>query len=184
MKLKQSLLIILSTSMMLLSADSFAGRQGINFYYGVGVGAVAPADSDVTATGNIMVGIEEDGWSLETIGFGSTESGTDISTLDYSVSGVDVGLAYRSIEKNGGYYKFKYSNTNFDIDYKNTVLNSTTTVETSGNSYTFGMGFRTSRENRFELDYTYHNNDDLNDPVHMITLSYLWGGAPYLGKDF
>lgn len=184
MKFKQSLLLILSMSAMLLSANSYAGRQGINYYYGVGLGAAAPADSDVTATGNLMIGLEEDGWSLEIIGFGSIESGTDITTLDYSISGTDIGLAYRSIEKNGRYYKIKFSNTDLDIDFKNTVLNTTTTVETSGNSYTFGMAWRTSRENRVELDYTYHNNDDLSDPVHMVTLSYLWGGAPYLGKQF
>jgi len=192
MKFKQSLLLILSISAMLLSANSYAGRQGINFFYGVGLSAVAPdeigvpsilsIEADPTAAASIMLGFEEDGWSLEATGFTSLEQGSNISLVDYSISGTDIGLAYRSIEKHGRYYKIKYAQSDVDIDFN--VSGSTLTAETSGKSYTLGLGLRTSRENRIEVDYTFHDSDDLSDAVHMISIHYLWGGAPYLGKSF
>ena len=186
MKLKHSLLITASTLLVLLSASSHAGRTGVNSYYGIGLGAAVLPDADAAPTGEIVLGITEDGWALEAIGFASTEVGTDISTVDTSVSGKDIGLSYRSVEKNNRYYKLKVSKTDLDIETKTTsgTATATSTTATEGNSYTIGMGFRMDRETRLEVDYVYHNNDDLTDPVHFLMFKYLWGGAPYQGTSF
>ncbi len=202
MKLKQSLPILFSLFIMLLSANSYAGRQGVNGYYGVGLGAASTKNADVAGTGAVIVGIEEDGWALEAIGFASVEAGTDNSNLDYSINGVDIGLGYRTIEKNNMYYFLKFSKTDIDVKYKLTNdITSTTTTSTNGtdgNSFTVGMGFRMARDARLEVNYTYYSSDSeygesagslegdkiLPDPVHMISVQYLWGGAPYHGSSF
>lgn len=193
MKLKQSLLLILSVATMLLSANSYAGRQGINFFYGLGLGIASPSDKDMfgtdigadpTATGSFVFGFTEDGWSLEGTVYSGLEAGTDLPTLDYSLRGSDIGIAFRTIERNGSYYKVKVSETDLDVTVTNNQTNVSATVETSGRTYTLGMAWRTSRENRLELDYSFHSNDDMSDPVHLITVTYLWGGAPYLGKAY
>ncbi len=163
-----------------MSVNSQAGRQGISFYYGLGLGVVAPANSDIGGTGSIMFGVEEDGWALELVGYGSVEAGTDDSTVDYSISGNHIGLAYRTIENNGSWYKFKISGTDMNFDLSNT----STDLETNGNSYTIGWGMRTNREARLEVDYTYYDSDDLTDPVHMATIHYFWGGSKYQGNAF
>jgi len=182
MKLKHSLLLTASTLLIFLSANSHAGREGVNAYYGLGLAATSITDVDPAPTGQLIIGVEEDGWALEAIGYASTEVATEFSSVDASISGTEIGLAFRTIEKNERYYKFKYSMTDLDIDYISTV--STLTLETAGTSYTVGMGFRTSRVNRVEVDYTFHNSDDLSDAVHFISLKYLWGGAPYHGTSF
>ena len=184
MKLKHSLLLTASALFVLASANSHAGRTGVNMYYGLGLGAVSIKDTDAAANGEVILGIEEDGWALEGIAFASTEAGTTISTVDTSVSGKEIGLAYRTIEKNERHFKFKFSKTDLDIDTKVTVgtATATTTTATQGKSYTVGMGFRMDRESRLEVDYTYHNNDVVTDPVHFLTLRYLWGGSPYQGN--
>lgn len=183
MKLKQTLLFTASSLLILASASSQAGRQGIDFYYGLGLGAAQPADVDVSATGEIILGIEEDGWAIEGIAYSGLDSGTDVTNFDYSLSGTELGLAYRTIEKHNRYYKIKFSQADMDFETINTVTNASSTANTSGNSYTVGMGFRMDREERLELDYTYHNNDNFSDPVHFINLRYLWGGSPYQGRD-
>ena len=191
MKLKQSSLLIISAALILMSANSYAGRQGISFYYGLGLDAILPQDPtgagidfDPTAGGEAILGIEEDGWSLEGIAYTSIEAGTDISNLDYSVDGTHLGLAYRTIEKRNFYYKYKISGTKMDFDLKNTTTNASATAKTSGSSYTFGVGWRVDRAERLELDYSYYNSSDIDDAVHLITLKYLWGGTPYQGKSF
>ena len=182
MKLKHSLLLTASTLLIFLSANSHAGREGVNAYYGLGLAATSITDVDPAPTGQIIIGVEEDGWALEAIGYASTEVATEVSSVDASISGTEIGLAFRTIEKNERYYKFKYSMTDLDID--SITTGSTTTNTTTGKSYTIGMGFRTSRVNRVEVDYTFHNSDDLSDAVHFISLKYLWGGAPYHGTSF
>jgi len=183
MKLNHSLLLTVSTLFIFLSANSHAGREGVNAYYGLGLGAVSQTDVDAAATGEVILGIEEDGWALEGIAFTSTDAGTTNAAIDKSISGKEIGLAFRSIEKNERYYKFKVSKTDLDIDTIVTA-GTTTTATTQGKSYTVGMGFRMDREARLEVDYTFHNNDDLADPVHFLTLRYIWGGAPYHGTAF
>jgi len=180
MKFKQNTLLIITTFLVFMSANSQAGRQGISFYYGLGLGVVAPADSDIGGTGNIMFGIEEDGWALEAIGYGSIEAGTDNPAIDYSVSGSHIGLAYRTIEENGTWYKFKASGTDMNFDLSSTAVE----TETSGISYTIGWGIRMNREARLEIDYTYYDSDDLTDPVHMATFRYFWGGSDYQGRAY
>jgi len=180
MKLKQNSLLIITTFLVFMSANSQAGRQGISFYYGLGLGVVAPSESDIGGTGDIMFGIEEDGWALELVGYGSIEAGTDNPAVDYSVSGNQIGLAYRTIEENGSWYKFKVSGTDMDFD----LSSATTDSATSGTSYTIGWGMRMNREARLEIDYSYYDSDDLTDPVHMATLRYFWGGSDYQGKAF
>lgn len=184
MKLKQYLLITASTLMLVMSASSQAGRQGISYYYGLGLGAAAPANADVSATGEILLGIEEDGWAFEGIAYSGIDAGTDATSIDYNVSGTELGLAYRTIEKNDRYFKIKFSRADLDLETINTTTDASFTTATSGNSYTLGIGFRMDREERLELDYTYNNNDDLDDPIHFINLRYIWGGSAYQGRSF
>ena len=180
MKFKQSLLLIITTFLMLLSVNSQAGRQGLSFYYGLGLGIASPTDVDATATGDLMFGVEEDGWSLEAIGFGSTEAGTKDSSVDYAINGKHVGIAYRTIENNRNWFKIKVSSTDMNVDYSDTSVD----FETSGRSYSFGWGLRMAREARAEIEYTYYDSDDISDPVHMATIRYFWGGSEYQGKSF
>lgn len=186
MKLKHSLLLTASSLFIFLSANSHAGREGVNSYYGLGLGAASLKGVDPAATGEVILGIEEDGWALEGIAFAGTEAATDDPETDVSISGKEIGLAFRSIEKNDRYYKFKVSKTDLDIEDKETVaaVTTTTTAATQGKSYTIGMGFRMDRDARLEVDYTLHNNDTLPDAVHFLTVRYLWGGAPYHGTSF
>lgn len=184
MKLKQTLLFTASSLLILASASSQAGRQGIDFYYGLGLGAAQPADVDASVTGEIILGIEEDGWAIEGIAYNGMDAATDVTNIDYSLSGTELGLAYRTIEKSNRYYKIKYSRAEMDFETINTATDASITTSGSGNSYTVGIGFRMDREERLELDYTYHNNDDFSDPVHFVNLRYLWGGSPYQGRDF
>jgi len=121
MKLKQTLLFTASSLLILASASSQAGRQGIDFYYGLGLGAAQPADVDVSAIGEIILGIEEDGWAIEGIAYSGLEAGTDVTNFDYSLSGTEIGLAYRTIEKNNRYYKIKYSRAEMDFETTNTA---------------------------------------------------------------
>jgi len=180
MKLKQSLLLIITTFVLLVSTNSHAGRQGINFYYGAGAGAALPEASDPAPIGEIMFGAEEDGWALEIIGYTSTETGTDNNAVDYSISGRHFGIAYRTIERHNNWFKFKVSSTTMDFDNSNTPID----YETKGTSYTFGWGIRINREARLEIDYNFYNSDNLNDPVHIVSARYFWGGSEYQGRDF
>lgn len=180
MKLKQQLLLVITTFLIFMSVNSQAGRQGINFYYGLGLGAVLPPFSDVTGTGDIMLGIEEDGWSLEGIAYASLEAGTDDPATDYSVSGSHIGLAYRTIEKNNSWFKIKVSATKMTFDYSNDPVDD----KSDGISYSVGWGIRMSREARMELEYSYYDSDQSKDAVHIATLRYFWGGAEYNGKAF
>ncbi len=172
MKLKQSLTLISMALLTFMSASSHAGRQGVSFYYGLGLGITAPANSDIAATGKIMIGIEEDGWALEALAFNSVETGTDVPNLDYSVNGTELGLAYRTIERNKNWFKFKASSTKMTFD----TSTNPNDIDTNGTSFTFGWGQRMDLDARLEIDYTYYDTTDLSDSVHMITALYFWGG--------
>jgi len=182
MKLKHNLLLIASALFLLASANSHAGRQGVGFYYGVGGGATYPQSKalDVAATGEIMVGFEEDGWNFEIIGFSTMNGGTSTNNVDYSVRGNQFAFGYRTIERNNMYYKLGVGMSNMDFDFTST----SPTLLTSGTSYNLGIGWRMDREERMEVAYSYYSSDDLIDPVHMLTLRYLWGGNPYKGRSF
>ena len=177
MKLKYSLLIIFSL-LLQFSANSYAGRQGISFYYGLGMGGEQSKDLDVTALGEAVFGIEEDGWLLEATGFASTEAGTSDPDANYSIQGYHFGIGYRTIERNDSYFKFLISRTKMDFNFTDDPIDE----KTDGTSYSLGMGWRVDRGQRLEAIYTYYDEDFA--PVHMITVRYLWGGTPYHGKSF
>ncbi len=161
------------TLLAFMSANSHAGRQGVSFYYGLGLGATVPANSDIAATGKIMIGIEEDGWAIEALAFSSIETGTDVPNLDYSVNGTQLGLAYRTIERNKSWFKFKVGSTKMAFD----TSTNPNDIDTSGTSLTIGWGLRMDLDARMEIDYTYYDSTDLGDAVHMITGLYFWGGS-------
>jgi len=177
MKLKRNLLLASMALLSLTSISSHAGRQGVNFYYGLGIGAILPANSDVTAAGNILFGIEEDGWAFEAIGYASIETGTDDPDVDYSVSGAQYGLAYRTIERNKQWYKFKVSRTDMAFDLKGNLSPAPNDFDTDGTSYTIGWGMRMDHDARFEVDYDYYDSSDPDGAAHFITARYFWGGA-------
>lgn len=186
MKIKQNLLLTATTLGLVMSASSYAGRQGVSAYYGVGLGLISPdyktsatvnGPDDATMQGAIVAGVEEDGWALEAVAFSGLEAGTN-SSVDYTMSGLDIGLAYRTIEKNSKYYKLKFSKSDVDIDFTQGL----STAETEGNTYSIGMGFRMDRQERMEINYNLFKPDEGSDTAHMINVSYLWGGAPYDGE--
>jgi len=180
MKFKQSLLLIITTFVLLVSANSHAGRQGINFYYGLGLGISQTEFVDIMPTADVVFGFEEDGWALEGIAFGSLEVGTDDNSVDTSIVGSHIGIAYRTIETNNSWFKFKVSSTKIDFDDSDTSID----YKTKGNSYTIGYGIRMNREARLELDYSYYDSSDLSESLHMIIARYFWGGSEYQGKAF
>jgi len=196
MKLKRYLLTTATSALILFSTNSLAGREGISLYYGLGAGAAAPQDMSVPAdltgllganiefdpTANIelILGVEEDGWAFEAIASQSADVGTSLNGMDYNLQAVELGIGYRTIERNDRYYKFKYSQT--DADFEFSGGGTTATAETEGNSFTVGMGFRMERDERMEVDFTYHDNDDTQEAIYFINMRYLWGGSKYQGK--
>ncbi len=180
MKFKQNLLLATAAIALLVSANSHAGRQGINFYYGAGTGIGFLKTIDPLPTGEIMFGVEEDGWALEAIGFSSIEMGTDDSAVNASINGSHLGIAYRTIERHRMWFKIKVSNTRLKIDYTDI----SDSGSSSGTGYAIGIGMRMSREARLEIDYNFYDNSDILDPLHMISAHYFWGGSEYQGKAF
>lgn len=176
MKLKQSLLLIITSSLLMLSTNSHAGREGISFYYGLGLGVAAPTDYDAVAVSNVIFGFEEDGWAFEGIFLNTTKGESNVSGEDYSFSGSDVGIAYRTIENDKRWFKFKVSQIKGTLDR-------TQNIDVSEVAFTLGWGMRASLDSRMEFDYTYFSPDELEDPIHMLTFRYIWGGAKYQGRD-
>jgi len=188
MKLKQNLLIIITTFLIFMSASSQAGRQGVSFYYGLGqtTGLADNTDFDLSIMGDVMFGIEEDGWALEASAFGGLDSTSGDGVQDYSASGTNFSLVYRT-SGSSSWFKYKISITEMDLKYSVSPTN-----KTDGLTYTIGWGFRTSRTARLEIDYNYYSigNQDLQptnleiDAMHMIRFSYFWGGSKYQGRSF
>lgn len=180
MKLKQTSQFILFTLLMSVSALSLAGRQGVSFFYGIGVGAAYIDESsayDVTAAGEFLLGFEEDGWAFEYVGFQTLEAGTSVANLDYKLKGGATSLAYRTVESGGTYYKIKYGNLDSDVSWSN----GSPSNSLDGNVYSLGMGFRLEKEKRMEIEYSFFSADsssDINSDTHMLTLHYLFGGTP------
>jgi len=163
--------------MLTMSAGAQAGKQGINFFYGVGVTGLSSSEKtpefDAAGGGEVIVGFEEDGWAVEYSGFKTLESGTNTTNLDYTASITQLSLAYRTIEKGKMYYKFKAGQMTADFNF----TGATATAETDGTFVGLGLGMRTSREARIELEYSLYSSDTI-DTTHMFTLRYLFGGAP------
>jgi hypothetical protein len=169
-----------------------AGKEGVSFFYGAGIGAMnidedAASDykPDVAPTGALFLGIEEDGWAFEYLGLQTTETGTNDNETDYKVSGSVVSLSYRTVEKNGSYYKIGFGKADTDVDLiENNV---TTTGNTDGNVYILGWGMRMKQGDRIELDYSYYDPGPIKvtdaieltlaSKVHMLSLRYMFGGS-------
>jgi len=164
-------------SILMLGASSlYAGNQGVSGYFGLGLGGGAIDDStlDPAFMGSIVAGIEEDGWAVEYAAFTSTETGSDDPAVDYTLSGSQLSLAYRTIENDGLYYKFRYGNSDVDLEFKNSVLPD---VESSGNIWGLAIGFRMARDERLEIEYgVYVPDEDAFNNTQMLMFSYLWGG--------
>lgn len=172
----------LSSALMLtMAVGAQAGNQGIHFYYGVGAAAVisdedATVEFDAAVGGEFIVGIEEDGWGFEYSGIRTAESGTNVSATDYTATITQASLAYRTIEKGKTYYKIKAGSMTMDFDF----TDATATAATDGTFVGLGMGMRVKKDQRIELEYTLYSSGDI-DTTHMVTLRYLFGGAPYEG---
>lgn len=188
MKLKQNLLLIITTFLLFMSASSQAARQGVSFYYGLGqtTGLADNTDFDLAIMGDIMFGIEEDGWALEATAFGGLDATSGDGVQDYSTSGTNFSFIYRTAGSSN-WFKYKISITEMDFKYTTAPTN-----KTDGLTYTIGWGFRASRESRIEIDYNFYSignqdNQPVNleiDAMHMIRFSYFWGGPEYKGRKF
>ncbi|MFW2374114.1 MAG: hypothetical protein ACN4GM_13400, partial [Gammaproteobacteria bacterium] len=170
---------IFISALALISTSAFSGNQGISLYYGAGLGG-AKVDYDFTdSSENIgliqgLVGIEEDGWSLEFTGHKYIKSGESWG------NSTSTAVGYRTVEQGGVYFKFKYGSlTTKDDD-----------GSSDGSVFGMGIGFRTERDRRLEIEYAFTDQevDDVgfssNTKLHMLTLSYLFAGAPYSGDLF
>ena len=169
--------------MLAMTGSAQAANQGINFFYGLGLTAMssdekAVLEYDAAAGGEVIFGMEEDGWAFEYSGFRTAEAGTNNAAIDYSTKMTQFSLAYRTLEKGKMYYKIKVGNMTADYDYSDT----TALLETEGSFVGVGLGLRTSRDARLELEYSIYSSDDI-DTAHMVTLRYLFGGAPYEGAE-
>ncbi len=178
MKPAQFLLYTSACLLILFSTSSQAIERAIGFYYGLGAGAIVPGatqqtnDNDPAISGELVLGIEENGWSIEAAGFSSLEAGTDTTSIDYSVQGYNLSLGYRTIKRNGSYYLFKIARTEMDFDFSSVF----SAAGTSGTSYSIGIGRQMDLDENLEAIYSYYDSDDLPDPVHMLSIRYLWEG--------
>ena len=181
--------ILFAMVLAIVSTQSYAGRQGIHFLYGGGLSVAAPqvksniASHDPTAVGEIVLGVEEDGWAAEYTAMKSLDAGTGASGIDYNTTVSVVSLAYRTVEKNNRYYKYKFGKMDQDFDYIG--AGSSPTVTTSGNLYSFAVGFRMAQTERLKIEYGYYARKKENTTTpfltgtHMLTLRYLFGGVPF-----
>ncbi|MCW9013630.1 MAG: hypothetical protein OQL06_07585 [Gammaproteobacteria bacterium] len=183
--------ILMLTVCFLLTATSMAhaGRQGVSFFYGLGLSAMAPQDDAVSSIGvteldpsanaELILAFEEDGWAFEYSGSRGLESATDNAAIDYSASSTQLSLAYRTLETGTMYYKYRVGQMDIDFNYTGT----TETLTTSGTVFGLGMGWRRGLDERMEVEYSLYSSSDI-DTTHMLTLRYIWGGSPYEGDAF
>ncbi|VAW67586.1 hypothetical protein MNBD_GAMMA10-3379 [hydrothermal vent metagenome] len=184
----RALLYFFSTFLIFICSSSQAREQPFSFYYGAGAGIAVPQVNgldtgvfgelvpqvgglDTGVFGELVLGIEENGWALEATGFSGLDTGTDAPNVDYAIQGYHLGLSYRSIMRNNSYSIFKIASTNMDFDFSGNISG---VVETSGISYSLGAGWRMAANQKLEAIYTYYDSDDIDDPVHMASLRYLW----------
>ncbi|MDH5767158.1 MAG: hypothetical protein OEZ38_14180 [Gammaproteobacteria bacterium] len=181
MKVKRLSQMLFFTLLMSATTMSFAARQGVDFFYGIGLNATyidqtAPqTEYDVAGGGEFIAGFEEDGWALEYIAYHTIEAETSIVNLEYKLKGSATSLSYRTAESGGIYYKFRYGE--FDTD---ALWSTNTTTAIDGQSYGLGIGFRLEKEKRIELEYTFVSADSSSGfpDAHMLSLRYLFGGNP------
>lgn len=174
MNLMHKIQIIIFSILMMGASSLYAGNQGVSGYVGLGLGAssVTDSDLDVAPTGGFVVGIEEDGWAVEYGAFKSTETGTDDSTIDYTISGSQTSLSYRTVEHGSLYYKIRYGSSDVDIELSDNSL-----AETSGKIWGLAIGMRMAQDERLEIEYGVYvpDEDNLNN-THMLMFTYLFGG--------
>lgn len=178
MDLMYKIQITIFSILMMGASSLYAGNQGVSAYYGIGLGAMltkdmAP-DMDVAPTGNIVIGIEEDGWAVEYAAFKTTETGTDDPALDYTISGNQTSLSYRTVESGSHYYKIRYGNSEVDVEFKDNVLSP---IESSGQVWGLALGMRLARDERLEIEYgVYVPDEDTLNNTHILMFNYLFGG--------
>ena len=178
MNFKRKIKVSVFTLLMLSTSAAMAGK-GIDLLYGVGIAGFASQDdtniteTDATVAGEFLIGFEEDGFALEFGVANSMESGTTVTNRDYQASIQHSTLAYRTIEKNKKYYKIKFGTMDVDWDYSD----ATTMDSTSGNVFGIGMGKRTAKDTRMELEYMFYSSSDV-DNTHMIVFRYIFDGTP------
>ena len=171
---------LVAAALIAVSGGVQAGKEGVSLFYGAGVGAISPTDVggvsvyDAAGGAGIFIGMEEDGWALEYGMQKTVDAGTINSAVDYNLTITGWNLGYRTLEDNGGYYLLSYGQTEVDVDLVGTS-GSATGLE--GDTYSLGMGWRTGKETRMEVVYTFIKSDDFVDS-HMISLRYLFGGPP------
>mgnify|MGYP006921586816 CR=1 FL=1 len=192
MKLNSIFKSLISVAFLAAATQAQAGREGVSYYYGIGLGAMQvdePAGSlglDTAIDGNLFFGLEEDGWALEYMGFRTADTGTDVSNLEYRIGGNIISLGYRTLETGSTYYKFAYGQANADVDVMNTTTNGTVSGSFDANVYTVGWGMRLQSKNRFEVNYSYidASGDETNtaSKIHMINARYMWGGSEPSGR--
>lgn len=188
MNLKNTIRLVVMTTLLVFAGVASAGKQGISFYGGVALSGVAPQQDvpeyDPAVAGGLFIGIEEDGWSLEYHGLRTVETATSVANVDYTGSGSIASLGYRTLETSGGmYFLFGFGLTKLDMDFSD----ATATNHTEGNAYTLGMGFRLDKTERVELSYSLYSSSAVDalagdtsiDDVHIVSLRYIWGGTPY-----
>ncbi len=177
MSLKNRYKLFIFSALAFSATSAFAGNQGIHMYYGAGLGgANIDLDSGPSQSSGLIqgfAGIEEDGWALEVKALKFYKAGEAYE------SGQSTTLNYRTVEQGGKYLKFKYGSLDFNFDGD----------ETDGNVYGLGMGFRLQKDQRLELEYSYTDQEDngvvtTSTKYHMLTLNYIFGGAPGDGGLF
>lgn len=174
LKIKAAIFSILMATTSVTTAGT-----GIDFLYGVGIGAFSSdeqskvAELDASAAGEFIFGFEEDGFAFEITAMRGAEAGTAVSTRDYTATASSTALSYRTIEDNNQYYKFKFGKMSVDLDFSDT----TATAETEGNIFGVGWGMRMNNNERLEVEYMFYSSSDI-DNTHLVVLRYLFGGTP------
>jgi len=166
-------------TLLMLSTSVATAAKGVDFLYGVGIAAFATQDdtnlteTDATAAGEILLGFEEAGFAFEFALAKSMNSGTSVADRDYQATVQNTSLVYRTIERNESYYKFKFGKMEADWDFSD----SAGTANTDGNVFGVGMGIRSSKDTRIELEYMLYSSKDV-DNTHMVVLRYVFDGTP------
>lgn len=179
MRFKQTILWGLLPAVLALPMSAYAEDEGISFMYGVGIMGFSSTtknpDLNASGSGELFVGIEERGWSFEHSMARTVKTGTSFTNQDYVANISTTSLAYRTVENDSGmYYKIRYGKSNVDFDFSGA---STSTVKTDGSSYGLGVGWRTDRTERFEVEGGLYTSDAV-DNTYFLTLRYIWGGTP------
>lgn len=185
MNFKQTIQALLFTS-LIAGLPAVHAAEGVSFYYGAGVGGLKLKEEtgvigmDVGYGGEIFIGFEERGWAFEIARMGTLDTGTDNPDVDYKIASDIMSLSYRTVERNGMYYKFKYAKSDADFSVMDTTpLGATAKVTADDTAYGVGIGMRINREDRVELEYNLIKLSDTTiiDSAHMLNLRYIFGGS-------